>query len=61
VAGRTLALITLLRYALQTAVGPSVRHLIGTRTTIYYANLVAEAGADRSGFDLLVGALRGWR
>jgi len=38
-------------------VGPSVTHFIGTRTTIHYANLAAEAGADHSGFDLLVGAL----
>ena len=37
--------------------GPPVTHFIGTRTTIHYANLAAEAGGNRSGFDLLVGAL----
>ena len=37
--------------------GPPVTHFIGTWTTIHYANLAAEAGGNRSGFDLLVGAL----
>jgi hypothetical protein len=55
--GRTLALITLLRYAVQVGVGPPVTHLIATRTSIHYADLATEAGANGSGLDLLVGAL----
>jgi hypothetical protein len=55
--GRTLALITVLRYAVQAGVGPPVTHLIATRTTVHYADLATEAGANRSGLDLLVGAL----
>jgi hypothetical protein len=55
--GRALALVTLLRYALQYAVGPALTHAIGTRATIHYADLATEVGAAPGGFDALLGAL----
>jgi hypothetical protein len=55
--GRTLALVTLLRYAMQYAAGPALTHAIGTRATIHYADLASSVGTAPSGFDALLGAL----
>jgi hypothetical protein len=55
--GRGLALVTLLRCALQYAVGPALTHAIGTQTTIHYADLATEVGAAPSGFEALLAQL----
>jgi MFS family permease len=55
--GRSLALVTLLRYALQYAAGPALIHAIGTQTSIHYADLAAEVGAAPSSFAALLAQL----
>jgi MFS family permease len=45
---RTLALITLLRYAMQTSVGPFVGYFIGTKTAIHYAHLAEQVTVGSS-------------
>jgi hypothetical protein len=55
--GRGLALVTLLRVALQYAAGPALMHAIGTQTIIHYADLATEVGTAPSGFATLLSQL----
>jgi hypothetical protein len=49
--------VTLLRVALQYAVGPALTHAIGTQTIIHYADLATQVGAAPGGFAALLSQL----
>jgi EmrB/QacA subfamily drug resistance transporter len=55
--GRTIALVSLIRIALQYAVGPALTHAIGTQASIHYSNLAAQVDTASSSFQALVSQL----